>query len=156
MGGARSGCASTSVVRVGAMSDTKRDRKWWTDRAWNAAAVVGFFYLCGWLVADLLGDGDTLSGGESVFWFVALLVMAFAWGVRVCLWQMRRGSAVEVPQIDVDAMMTAAEQVKTLNAAVVGIGTEMRTAMESAGFSPTAAEQIALMAMARASPGGSS
>ena len=138
------------------MSDTKRDRKWWTDRAWNAAAVVGFFYLCGWLVADLLGDGDTLSGAESVFWLVLVLLMAFAWGARVCLWQMRRGSAVEVPQIDVDAMMTAAEQVKTLNAAVVGIGTEMRTAMESAGFSSTAAEQIAMLAMARAYTGGSS
>lgn len=52
--------------------------------------------------------------------------------------------------------MAQVEQVKTANAAVVGIGTEMRAAMESAGFSPTAAEQIALMAMARAYTGGSS
>ena len=137
------------------MSDTKRDRKWWTDRAWNAAAVVGFFYLCGWLVADLLGDGEALSGAESVFWLSAVLAMAFAMGVATHRWHVGRKAPAQ-PTIDAEMLMAQVEQVKTANAAVVGIGTEMRAAMESAGFSPTVAEQMALMAMARVYTGGSS
>ena len=138
------------------MSDTKRDRKWWTDRAWNAAAVVGFFYLCGWLVADLLGDGDTLSGGESVFWFVALLVMAFAWGVTTHRWHVGRKAAAEPPPFDLDAMLAFTERSKTVNAAMVGVGNDMRESLLAAGWSPTAAEQIAVVAVARAYTGASS
>lgn len=73
------------------MSDTKRDRKWWISRAWDLAGVAGFFYLCGWLVADLLGDGTALSGAESVFWLAMVLLMAFAIGVRVAhAWHVRQ------------------------------------------------------------------
>lgn len=138
------------------MSDTKRDRKWWISRAWDLAGVAGFFYLCGWLVADLLGDGEALSGAESVFWLAMVLLMAFATGVRVAhAWHVRRRAPAR-PTIDAEMLMAQVEQVKTTNAAVVGIGTDMRTALEAAGFSPTAAEQVALMVMARAYTGGSS
>lgn len=137
------------------MSDTKRDRKWWISRAWDLAGVAGFFYLCGWLVADLLGDGTALSDGESVFWLVIVLAMAFALGVATHRWHVKR-SAPAWPTIDAEVLMAQVDQVKTANAAVVGVGNDMRESLLAAGWSPTVAEQMALMAMARVYTGGSS
>ena len=137
------------------MSDTRRDRKWWISRAWDLAGVAVFFYLCGWLVADLLGDGEALSDGESVFWLVIVLAMAFAMGVATHRWHVGRKAPAQ-PTIDAEMLMAQVDQVKTANAAVVGVGNDMRESLLAAGWSPTAAEQIALMAMARAYTGGSS